>query len=269
MRHILVAPTNYGGDRRISSIGAIIASSIAPSLSTTSGSQRQRRRFVRDGEMPVAVIRRDHQPDGEHGANQLDAARQAIRSEVTAKERAERLLAEAQAMIRDLQTELGHERLAKNEVLETVRRLETETQVAAHALETAEAELAAERLARHNAEDALAEALEAGMEAERRSRDATAFREAGMPSEPSHGLRVATRTKQTVLVSPTTGATPQTIDTARPTVRAAARKRRIGAGSRDASTANSDSSHLGPVSDGNQESDIVEWWKPGWRKRFR
>jgi hypothetical protein len=100
-----------------------------PPRSSTSGSQPQRHRFVRDGEVPVTVLRRDHQPDGEHGANQLDAARQAIRSEAAAKERAERLLEEAQATIRDLQTKLGHERLAKDEALETVRRLETEAGV--------------------------------------------------------------------------------------------------------------------------------------------
>jgi hypothetical protein len=97
--------------------------------------------------VPVTVIRRDHQPVGDDGANQLDAARQAIRSEAAAKERTERLLTEAQAMIRDLQTKLGHERLAKNEALETVRRLETGARVAVQALESAAADLAAERLA--------------------------------------------------------------------------------------------------------------------------
>jgi hypothetical protein len=127
----------------------------APTRSTTSGSQPQRRRFVRDGEVPVTVLRGVHQPDGENGANQLDAARQAIRSEATAKERAERLLEEAQAMIRDLKTKLGHEHLAKDEALETVRRLETETGVAVQALESAGVELAAERLARCNAENTL------------------------------------------------------------------------------------------------------------------
>jgi hypothetical protein len=76
-----------------------------------------------------------------------NAARQAIRSEATAKDRAERLLDEAQAMIRDLQTKLGHERLAKDEALETVQRLETEMRVAARAQETSAAELAAELLA--------------------------------------------------------------------------------------------------------------------------
>jgi hypothetical protein len=97
--------------------------------------------------VPVNVIRRDHQPDGEHAVNQLDPARQIVRAEATAKERAQRLLEGTQAMIRDLQTKLGHEHLAKDEALETVRRLETEARVAAHTQETVEAELAAERLA--------------------------------------------------------------------------------------------------------------------------
>src|SRR5450432_2419335 len=91
-----------------------------------------------------------------------------------ARERTQRLLEEEQATIRDLQTKLGHERLAKDEALETVRQLETETRVFAHNQETAEVELAAERLARHNAEVALAEALEAGMEADGRLRQVIA-----------------------------------------------------------------------------------------------
>jgi hypothetical protein len=115
-----------------------------------------------------------HHADGEVGTNQLDAARQAVRSEAAARERTQRLLEEEQATIRDLQTKLGHERLAKDEALETVRQLETETRVFAHNQETAEVELAAERLARHNAEVALAEALEAGMEADGRLRQVIA-----------------------------------------------------------------------------------------------
>jgi membrane protein involved in colicin uptake len=153
----------------------------APTRSSASGSHTQRHRFVRDGEVPVTVIRRDHQPDGEHGGNQLDAARQAIRSEATARECAERLLAGAQAVIRDLQTKLGHERLAKDEALETVRRLETETRAAEKAQQTAEAELVAERRARRDAEDACAEAVEARHEAERSHRDAMAVEMARKP----------------------------------------------------------------------------------------
>ncbi len=94
-------------------------------LTSTNGSQPPRRRFVRDGEVPVTVIRRDHQTDVEPGTNQLDAARQAIRSEAMSRERAERSLDEAEVTIRDLQTKLAHERLAKTEALETAQRAKT------------------------------------------------------------------------------------------------------------------------------------------------
>jgi hypothetical protein len=116
----------------------------APTRSSARGSQPHRHRFVRDGEVPVTILRRDHQPDGEHGANQLDAARQAIRSEATAKVRAERLLEEAQAMIRDLQTKLGHERRAKAEALETVRRQAADEQTVRQILLAVREELVAE-----------------------------------------------------------------------------------------------------------------------------
>jgi hypothetical protein len=56
------------------------------------------------------MIHRDHQPDGQHGTNQLQAARQAIRSQAAARDRAERMLAEAQMTIRDLKMQLADER---------------------------------------------------------------------------------------------------------------------------------------------------------------
>jgi hypothetical protein len=72
----------------------------APSRSTadhpstsTGGSQTPKRRFIRDGEVPVTFIRR--YPDAAPGTNQLDTARQAIRSGAIARERAERLVEEA------------------------------------------------------------------------------------------------------------------------------------------------------------------------------
>jgi len=239
----------------------------APTRSSPSGSQPQRRRFVRVGEVPVTVIRRDHQPDGEHGANQLDAARQAIRSEATAKERAERLLAEAQAVIRDLQTKLGHERLAKDEALETVRRLETETRAAVQVQQAVEAELAAERLARHNAENALAEALEARQEADGRTTgQAIARQPVQRPPQPPHGTADAARTTGTVPTALDMGAEPDATDTARLTVPVGVRKRRIAAG---ASAVKTDRGHVGPASDESPAADVVEWWKPGWQERFR
>ena len=125
------------------------------STTATNGSHPQRRRFVRDGEVPVTVIQRDHRQDDTSGANQLDAARQAIRSQAAGRERAERLLAEAQATVRSLQTAIAHERLAKDDAIE---RAKSERQTVEHALATVQAELAAERQARQRAEDALRDA---------------------------------------------------------------------------------------------------------------
>src|SRR5579862_2575246 len=99
----------------------------------------RRRQFVRDGEVPVTVIHRQQNPDAD-STNQLDAARQAIRVQATAREHAERLLTEAQVTIRELQTRLAHERLAKDEAIE---RAEATKQTVEKALETVRAELAA------------------------------------------------------------------------------------------------------------------------------
>ena len=117
----------------------------------THGSHPQKRRFVRDGEVPVTVIHRDHRQDDTSGANQLDAARQAIRSQAAAREHAERLLAEAQTTIRALQTKLGHERLAKEEV---ILRAEVATQL----LKTVRAELVVDRAVRDRLERSVSHA---------------------------------------------------------------------------------------------------------------
>ncbi len=121
----------------------------------TNGVHPARRRFVHDGEVPVTVVRRDHHHEGESGTNQLEAARQAIRTQAAAKERAERSLEDAQAAIRDLQTKLGHERLAKVEALEAIRRLEADKQTAQQTLQSVQAELVAERVACRRAEEKL------------------------------------------------------------------------------------------------------------------
>ena len=62
---------------------------------------------------------------------QLDAARQALRQQTAAREEAERLLAEARNTIHDLETKLGHERLAKDEV---TQRADAERQKVEEAL---------------------------------------------------------------------------------------------------------------------------------------
>jgi hypothetical protein len=195
----------------------------------------QKRRFVRDGEVPVTVIHRDHHLDGESGVNQLDAARQALRSETTAKERAERSLEGMQTTIHDLRTKLAHERLAKDEAVETARRLTTERQTIQQTLRTIEAELVAERLARQSAENALSEALE-------RRQKAIAAAAVQKPS--------ATPAKHEMTVGPqdiAAGVTPENVD---PAARPARRRGR-------------------PPKVSEQEADVVEWWVPGWQEKFK
>src|SRR5579872_2546851 len=92
---------------------------------------RPQRHFVRDGEVPVTVIHRD---ESSSGTNQLEAARQTIRSLTAAKETAERRLAETQAAVQQLQTQLAHERLAKDDAI-------ARTEAVRHTLEAVQAEL--------------------------------------------------------------------------------------------------------------------------------
>jgi hypothetical protein len=75
----------------------------------------------------------------------LESARNAIRAQAAARERAERALADAQATIRDLQTKLAHERMAKDEA---IRRVDTERSTAQQAWQALQDELASERQAR-------------------------------------------------------------------------------------------------------------------------
>ena len=60
------------------------------STSATYESHRQRHRFVRDGEVPVIFIRRNHQPDREADANKRDAAKRAMQFHAAAGELSER-----------------------------------------------------------------------------------------------------------------------------------------------------------------------------------
>ena len=224
-------------------------------------SQPPRRRFVRDGEVPVTVIRRDHQPDVEPGTNQLDAARQAIRSEAMAREWAERSLEEAQVTIRDLQTKLAHERLAKTEALEAAQRAATDAQADRQTLQSVQAELMAERLAHRNAEDALAEALGGRLEAEGRLRQAIAAGQARKlltgatwscgrdrtRRKASTGLKTdagrhATGTKRATVPEQTTNG-PAIMDDGVKMIRGASRRGRSAVA-------------------GELESEIVKWWEP-------
>ena len=129
-----------------------------PRTSTGVGAAHpHRRRFVRDGDIPVTVVHREHDHDA--GTNKLEAAQKALHEQMAAREHAEQLLQEARATIRALETKLAHERITKEEA---VRRLEEEQQATQHQLDT-------ERTARRQAEQQRDEAVVTRQEAVRRS----------------------------------------------------------------------------------------------------
>jgi hypothetical protein len=244
---------------------------VSPQSSNSGSHPPQRRHFVRDGEVPVTVVNRDHRPGGAPGSNQLDAARQAIRSQAAARERAERLLEEAQAAIRDLQTKLAHERLAKDDA---ARRAESERQANQQALQTVQDELATERAARQQAQQdqqERADAIAGRWEADERLREAIPIQEAqgapklapknapgrkavrtGAASRPQPSADVTTDADGEACAAATnsTWALPEAVS---PDATATAKPRRRGR----------------PPKISQPESDIVEWWKPGWRERLR
>ena len=145
----------------------------APSAASTGADLApHRRRFVRDGEVPVTVIHRD-QGDAS-GTNALDGTRQALREQVVGREHAEHLLQEARATIHDLQTKLAHERLARDEALQ---RVDSEKRVLDQALQSVKEELAAERDSRRSAEQERDDAIAARQEAEERLREVLATKD--------------------------------------------------------------------------------------------
>jgi hypothetical protein len=91
-----------------------------------------RRRFVQDGDVPVTVLRRDPgldvpnnriaAPVSVPSSSRLQRTEAALAAESAARDKAERSLSEAYAVVKDLQTKIGHAELAKNEALDSLRR---------------------------------------------------------------------------------------------------------------------------------------------------
>jgi len=90
-----------------------------------------RRRFVQDGDVPVAYVQRNAPRDTAAAAPQAAPSALAIRlqraeadlaAQSAARQQAERAMQEAQAALRDLRTKLGHVELARNEAVEALRR---------------------------------------------------------------------------------------------------------------------------------------------------
>ena len=138
---------------------------------------RPRQRFVQDGDVPVTLVgrHRPHEADLSAAASASRGATEAaLHGERAARERAERLLQEALATVRDLQTKLGHAELAQREVSAAAQAASdaADTLRAAHLEHEARwhGDLAAERAARAVAEAALAEAAGARKPAERTRR---------------------------------------------------------------------------------------------------
>lgn len=133
------------------------------STPTGRGSQDgQKRRFVRDGEVPVMVVsgtRSAEAPPPRRAApgaanEQLEAAQAALRLERTAHEAAERALREGHATILDLRTKLGHISMARDEAMEAARRAEARAAATASELDALKFRLANEVSGRARAERA-------------------------------------------------------------------------------------------------------------------
>ena len=162
--------------------------------------------------MPVEVL---HGHDDNPRAYQLAALREALQAQNTVREEAERLLAEARQTIRDLQTKLGHERLAKEE---TVRHVET----VKREFEQAQQELKAEQDFHTRTPGERDQAIRGRQVAEDRVREAMDARR----------IETANQAK------PPAAATPQ--------------PRRRGR----------------PPKVVQDDTEVVEWWKPGWKDKY-
>jgi len=195
------------------------------------GTHHTPRRFVRDGDVQVAVVQR-HQEDGA-ATNKLAAARQALAAQTEARDQAERLLQEAQATIKDLQTKLAHEHMGNDE---SARRAEDGRLAIQDALQTAQEELAAERLARRQAEQERDEAIAARRVVEERLQAATPAVEAPQPSRKAVAGKSGKIGKA---------------DTRVPMAPVAAQRRGR------------------PRTAKESGDEVVEWWKPGWQERYR
>jgi chromosome segregation ATPase len=134
--------------RRALGLGSDGNSSSGHTLSPAS-TARSPRRFARDGEVAVAIMRRDH----DEGGNKLDAARQSLQEQTMLREQAEHQLRDARVAIQDLQTKLGHAEIAREE---SARQIEQQ-------MSSLRQEIEAEHALRLKAEAELGKAMSARM----------------------------------------------------------------------------------------------------------
>jgi hypothetical protein len=184
-----------------------------------------RRHFARDGEVPVTVIH--HDDPG--GFNKLEAARQALGEQIAAREQIERQLEEVRVTVQALETQLAHERIAKEEA---IRRAENERQAIERQLEQ---ERDAAIAARQEVEERLREMMEPPGDPQRVRR----ARKAGVTFDRSEASELETPIVPATRPADDTATLPQT--------------RRRGR----------------PPKVRQPEAEFVEWWVPGWREQFR
>jgi len=159
------------------------------------GGGLHRRRFVQDGDIPVTVLRREpgHEapahrmiaPVNVPTSSRLQRTEALLATETAAREKAERSLNEAYAVVRDLQTKIGHAELAKNEAIEALRReRETIVQLRAEShgwdarLQEAHQQLLAADASAQDYQDQLSEERQARKAAEKAQLAAEAARDA-------------------------------------------------------------------------------------------
>jgi DNA repair exonuclease SbcCD ATPase subunit len=228
----------------------------------TATPHRPPRRFVRDGEVPVTIVHRGL--DEGAAVNKLEAARQALREQITAREHTEQALHEAQATIRDLQTKLAHERIAKDEAL---RRLETEAQTIRHAIEAAQDELIRERVARQTAEHDRNQAIAKRDEAEARIREVIGVCDVGPEHVGSGCVRTSAQSRPVPVAKDEQEETGASLSTR---TRAARRKQPETANlvTKPGSDDGKARRRGRPPKVVKTESEVVEWWMPGWQEKF-
>jgi hypothetical protein len=192
--------------------------------------------------------------------NKLEATRQALREQITAREHLEQALHEAQSTIRDLQTKLAHERIAKDEAL---RRLEAEAQTIREAITATQDELIRERAARQTAEYDRDQALASRNEAESRIRDTIG----PAPSVPQDVK--SARFGTAALPCPAAKGKQDETGASLSTRAARAKKSRATAPASKTGADDAKARRRGrPPKEAETESEIVEWWVPGWQEKF-
>jgi hypothetical protein len=213
---------------------SVTGATIVP-LGLPNGSPPQRRRFVRDGEVSITVMHRDQHESA--GANKLESAQRDLREQIAARAHAEQLLQEARATIQNLQTKLAHERFARDDA---TRQAEAERRAI-------DDQLAAERVARERAEQERDTAIAAQRKAEQRHRTLM-------------GAEVAQESE----------AAPVKAKRGRPPGRVNVAAIDVGPAPKAGNGARTVARRRGrPSKDDPSASEFVEWWKPGWRDRYR